>query len=479
MVNLIYDERIKEWILKNKDEIIQNWIDIAKIPAIKGEAEEGAPFGVPCFEALKACSDIFGKYNFETGLYSGNKYALAKYGEGEKTIGIFSHSDVVPVSEEDWIYTKPFEPKVIDGTLIGRGVEDNKSGVMAALCAMRIIRECDIPIKSQIVTFIGSEEETGMTDIEAFAKEQPMPDVSVIPDADFPCSIGEKGIYHLWTKCGESFSDITDFCGGEAFNIVLDKVTVQLKASSALECEISEKVKGKEQFSLEKSGDVLILKAKGVAKHACEPEGSVNAAYIAAELLSEAESLAESDRRIMADVKKILACPFGTSMDIAHDDIRFGKLTFVNGMVKMCDGKLMLSFDTRYGSTLDGSELEKKIDAEFGKLRWTVEKNSHSEGFSIPDDSLIPGALEAVYESVTGVREPAIRLGGGTYARKLKNAFSVGTFVMREDRETPFMEMPAGHGGAHQADEKIDIEGFFDAVRIITQYIINIDGIIN
>ncbi len=479
MANLSYDKKIKEWILKNKDEIIEKWIGISEIPAIKGEAEKDAPFGVPCLDALRACADMFGKADFESGLYSDNKYALAKYGSGEKTIGIFSHSDVVPANEEDWIYTKPFEPKVIEGCLIGRGVEDNKSGIMAALCAMRIIRECDIPLKSKLVTFIGSEEETGMSDIEAFVAEQPMPDVSVVPDADFPCSVGEKGIFHFWAECGENLVDIVDFNGGEAFNIVLDKVTVRLKVSETLKREFAEKLKDKDGFSLEESDNLLILTAKGVAKHACEPEGSINAAYIAAELLSGIESLSEADRKAMEDAKKILTCPFGTSMGIAHDDIRFGKLTFVNGMTKVCDGKLMLSFDTRYGSTLGGDELENRVDAAFDDLGWTVKKETHSVGFSIDDESPIPAVMETVYEGVTGLKKTAIRLGGGTYARKLENAFSVGTFTECENRERRFWEMPAGHGGAHQADEKIDIEGFFEAVRIITQYIINIDEIIN
>lgn len=479
MIDVNYDKVIKAWIEKNRDELLEDWIGIAKIPAIKSDAEGNAPFGVPCLEALRACSDMFGKYGFESALYSGNKYALAKYGDGEKTIGIFSHSDVVPANEEDWIYTKPFEPKVVDGTLIGRGVEDNKSGIMAALCAMRIIKECDIPVKSKLVTFIGSEEETGMSDIEAFAKEQPMPDVSITPDADFPCSIGEKGIYHFWAKSDAALNEIVAFKGGEAFNVVLDKVTVKMKKREALKSEILQKIEGKDAFKLEESEDLLIFTAKGLAKHACEPEGSVNAAYLAAELLSDMENLADSDRKSMKDAKKILACPFGTSMGIDHDDIRFGKLTFVNGMVKVCDGKLMLSFDTRYGSTLEGAELERRVDDAFGGLGWSVEKNSHSEGFSIPDDSPIPAALEEIYKNVTGFDQKSIRLGGGTYARKLKNAFSVGTFTMRADRENPFMEMPAGHGGAHQSDEKIDIEGFFDAVRIITQYIIAIDKTIN
>ena len=475
MADLSYDAKIKEWISNNKDEIIENWIEIAKIPAIKGEPQDGAPFGKACADALNACSEVFRKFGFDSEICSDGKYALAKHGDGEKTIGIFSHSDVVPVCEEDWIYTKPFEPKVIDGTLIGRGVEDNKSGVMAALCAMRIIKECNIPVKSKLVTFIGAEEETGMSDIEAFVNEQPMPDVSIVPDADFPCSIGEKGIYHYWAKCGKKLTQIEDFCGGEAFNIVLDKVTVKIKSTDEIKKELEEKTSQNEAFSISEANDILTLTSKGLAKHACEPEGSVNAAYLAAELLSEIESLPDSDREIMNEAKTILACPFGTSMGLDHDDIRFGKLTFVNGQAAVEDGFLKLSFDTRYGSTLAGDVLENNVTTSFGNLGWSVETNSHSEGFSIADDSPIPQALEEVFHSVTGFDQKAIRLGGGTYARKLNNAFSVGTFIMRADRKTPFMEMPAGHGGAHQADEKIDLEGFFDAVRIITQYIINID----
>lgn len=479
MLDLKYDGNIKEWIDKNREEIIRNWIDIAEIPAINSEAEPDAPFGKACLDALRACSDMFGKYGIHSELYSGNKYALATTGCGEKAIGIFSHSDVVPANEEDWIYTKPFEPKVIDGTLIGRGVEDNKSGVMAALCAMRIIRECNIPVKSRIVTFIGSQEETGMSDIKAFAEEQPMPDVSFVPDADFPCSIGEKGIFHFWAKSDAILKDIVEFRGGEAFNIVLDKVVVKLKKTDELKNEIIGKINEADQFSFDETGDMLILTAKGLAKHACEPEGSVNAAYLAAELLSDIDALADSDREVMKETKKILSCPFGTSMGVDHNDIRFGKLTFVNGMVDIEDGKVKLSFDTRYGSTLEPEILEKKVQDSFGEMNWNVEINSHSKGFSIADDSPVPAVLEGIYNAVTGYDLKAIRLGGGTYARVIDNAFSIGTFTNRADRKEPFMEMPAGHGGAHQADEKIDIEAFFDAVRILTHYIINTDGILN
>lgn len=474
MINLSYDKQINEWIDNNRDEIIRQWIEISKIPAIKGEAEEAAPFGKACADALNACAELFAHHGFDAEVYVNSGYALANFGEGEKTIGLFGHSDVVPVGD-DWIYTKPFEPVVIDGTLIGRGVEDNKSGIMAALCAMEIIREYNIPVKSRIQAFIGSEEETGMTDIESFAAEQPMPDVSLVLDAEFPCSIGEKSICHFWAKAGADAVDILDFKGGEAFNVVLDKATATIKSSAELKAELAQKIEGKEAFTLaEESGEIL-LTAKGLAKHACEPDGSVNAAKLIAELLGEVETLNAADRKIMKDINHILGCHYGTVMGLDHDDIRFGKLTFVNGMVKMCEGKVCLSFDTRYGSTLEPEELEKKAEKAFADMGWEISVDSNMKGFSIADDSPIPDRLVEIYNTVTGYETSAIRLGGGTYARKIENAFSVGTKTSRTDRKTPFMEMPAGHGGVHQSDEMIDLEAFFDAVRIITHYIINID----
>lgn len=473
MINLEYDSKIKEWIDKNRDSVIEKWINIARIPAIKGEPVEGAPFGVDCARALDACAELFRDAGFGTETYSGG-YALSGYGRGETTIGLFGHSDVVPVGD-DWIYTKPFEPKVIDNTLIGRGVEDNKSGIMASYCIMNILREYNIPLKSQVMTFIGSEEETGMTDIEAFAREQKMPDASLVLDADFPCSIGEKSIYHFYAKNTCRAEKILDFKGGEAFNIVLDKAKAVLEYSPELKNVLEEKTKDRTEFGIEYDDNTITVVAKGIAKHACEPDGGINSAYLLAELLCDVEELPETDRDIMEDVKRILSCPYGTSMGIDHDDIRFGRLTFVNGMVSMDDGKISLSFDTRYGSTLEPEVLEKRISESFGRLGWTVEPLSNMKGFSIADNSPIPDKLVGIYNAVTGFEEKAIRLGGGTYARKLKNAFSVGTKTSRADRTTPFFEMPAGHGGAHQCDEMIDLEAFFDAVRILCHYVINID----
>ncbi len=477
-MNINYDNFAKQWIEENKEDILKDWMDICRTPSIHGEASENAPFGNECAKNLKECTDLFKRRGFDGKVFEKSGYSLISFGSGNETIGLFTHSDVVPVGD-DWLYTKPFEPIIKNGALIGRGVEDNKSGIIATLCAMEIIRKYNIPLKNRLQLFIGSNEETGMEDIIAFKNEHPMPRVSLVPDADFPCSTGEKGICHFYSVSEDALSDtFLDFSGGEAFNVVLDKATVTLKHSEALEKYLKEKTPSGSAFEFMTENGAIKLRAKGVAKHACMPEGSVNAAQLLAGLLAGAEGLSSNDRKIMEAAEKILSCPFGTTLGIDFCDQLFGKLTIVNGMVDMTNGHLMLSFDMRYSSALDSDDLEARTKAAFKEFGFAVDMKENKKGFSIPDNSPIPAKLEEAYKDITDIEKKSIKLGGGTYARYIDNAFSVGTYTTTADRTTPFFEMPAGHGEAHQCDEMIDIEAFFAAVRVLIQYIIVMDDCI-
>lgn len=478
MINKTYDEKIQQWINDNKDRIISYWCDLIKIPSVKSEKAENAPFGLNCAKALSLAKDFFAVEGFTGDLYAESGYALTHYGNGEKKIGLFSHSDVVPVGG-DWIFTKPFEPVIREGSLIGRGAEDNKSGIIAALCLYEILRDCNIPLKSRLETFIGSDEECGMEDLKEYLRMQDMPDISFVPDADFPCSVGEKGIYHFWCESKNGLCDILDFAGGEAFNIVLDNVSVVLRMSDALLNELTALTENKPEFTLFSDGEKLTLKAKGIAKHASIPEGSLNAAYLAAELLSKCRSLCENDRNILSAAANILSCSFGGGIDITHEDPNFGRLTSVNGMVKVTDGKLCLSFDCRYGDTLSPETLESRSEKALNNKGFIVTYKSNSPGFAIDNNSKVPDMLEDIYEEISGERLGRVLMAGGTYARRLKNAFSIGTYVIKRDRSAPVMKMPEGHGGPHQCDERIDLEGFFEAVRILTHYVIAADELIN
>ncbi len=477
-MELIYKDKVNEWIEENKEEIIKLWIELCRTPAIEGEPAPGAPFGVECAKALRECTDAFAGRGFDAKIFEERGYSLVSYGEGENTIGLFCHSDVVPVGE-DWIFTKPFEPILKDGALIGRGVEDNKSGIMASLCLMEILRKYNIPLKSRLQLFIGSNEETGMADLHNFVEDQLMPKASIIPDAEFPCSTGEKGICHFWAKSGEKLQNVSAFYGGEAFNVVLDKATAEIKHSKDLEDEVLANAQNISNLTVSVDDEKIKIVGKGIAKHASVPEGSVNAAQLVAEFISGLDNICDSDRKLMKTVAHILSCPFGTTVGIDYEDDLFGRLTFVNGMVKVEEGCVMLSFDMRYSSLLDSDELVTKCSKAFEDLGWSINVGSNMAGFSIDPQSKVPEIFEAIYKETTGLDKKSFKLGGGTYARFLNNAFSVGTFTELAERKSPKLEMPAGHGGAHQCDEMIDLEEFFAALMILVHYVIALDEEIN
>lgn len=472
MININTDKLFKEWLSDNKDRIINKWIELARIPSIKGEAEEGAPFGKNCMKALKAAASYFDSEGITNCVYENDGYALAHFGKGNKTIGLFSHSDVVPVGD-GWLYTKPFEPIVKEGALIGRGVEDNKSGIMASLCVMEFLRDCKIPFGSHLQLFIGSDEECGMGDMNGFLKNHSMPEISIVPDADFPCSTGEKGIYHFMLRSRTAFSDIVDICGGEAYNIVLDNCRAKIKYSDELYAELSSKIRS--EFTLAKEEGSIILSAKGVAKHASIPEGSVNAAYLLFSVLSDCEALNSNDRTVLKNAAILIEDYYGSGIGVTNDDPTFGKMTCVNGMIRTEAGKLCVSFDVRYGSTLDSDYLEKISEKTVNNLGYDVISKDNRAGFEIPKDSKMPGIFEDIFAEITGERKKSVLMSGGTYARKLKNAFSIGTFYISPERTDKVLQMPDGHGGAHQCDEMIDLEGFFEGTRILLHYILACD----
>ena len=478
MINQSYNKALEKWLTDNKESILNDWIELAKIPSIKAEPIDAAPFGAECKNALTRAASYFEREGFSSIISDGNTYALCSYGKGEKKIGLFSHSDVVPVGD-GWLYTNPFEPVVIDGTLIGRGVEDNKSGIIAALCLFRFMKENSIELNNKLELFIGSDEECGMNDMKEYLSNEIMPEVSIVPDADFPCSVGEKGIYHLMSESVGAFDSIRGINGGQAYNIVLDSADAVIPFSEEILSEVKAKTTNNKavSFSVNENNEIVIT-FKGVAKHASIPEGSVNAAYLAADFLLSCSFISENDKAIFASAKELLSCYYGKSLGIEHEDPVFGKTTCVNGMCRTVDGKLRLSFDIRYGDTVNGVKLEETADRFLEKQGFKAVEKDNRPGFSIDKDSKFPSVFEDIYEGITGERLERVTMAGGTYARKLKNAFSIGTSIIRKDRETPVFQMPDGHGGAHQCDECIDIEGFFEAVKVLFNYILACDSMI-
>ena len=110
----LLEQKIDAFLQENRDNIVNDLIKMSRIPAVRGEAEEGAPFGKDVARSLEVCAQVARDMGFETTLYSDSGYAVTTFGEGEKSIGFFGHADVVPAGD-GWTMCEPFEPTVIDG----------------------------------------------------------------------------------------------------------------------------------------------------------------------------------------------------------------------------------------------------------------------------------------------------------------------------------------------------------------------------
>lgn len=471
MQTILDIEDVKAYFASHKDEMLTDLFSIVRIPSVwKPEGDKDAPYGRGCKDALVACLKLFTDAGFDGVLSEDNRYALAFYGGNRiaESVGLFAHTDVVPAGE-GWTLTDPFEPKLFDGYAIGRGIKDNKAGVILSLWILKYLREKKIPLARPITVFLGSAEEKEMTDIPCFVKKYGSPYVSLVPDSGYPISYGEKGIGRFRFVAKDAFRTALALEGGTAPNVVLGQAFATLPEDEGILAAIQAAAETHERITLLTDNGATKLRADGVAAHASAPANSINAGCLLCSLLEAVDALPEADRAVLTNAKQLLAVTDGSVADIAGTVGEFTPLTMTNGIIRTEEGRLCLTFDIRYTPHITPKELEQKMAVCAERYGFTSHVISNREGFLNPKDSPAVTAVLDTAELLSGVRPKPYLMGGGTYARCLKNAYSIGLTVPYIPN--PFVAPKPGHGGAHEADEHLAIEPFIGAVVLAAEVV--------
>ena len=210
-----------------EQEMVQDLMDLIAFPSLTDESSiaKDAPFGQPLKETLDWFLNLCGKYGFDIDNVDGYE-VVASYGKQSSSLGMLGHLDVVPVGE-GWS-KDPFKAVIENGVMFGRGTGDDKGPTIAALYAMRILKDLNLPLKHQLQLIVGVDEETGMRCMDYFTKHRPSPDFGFVPDAYFPLIYGEKGIANLLLMSPLP-TIIESFHAGERPNIVIGKANFKVK----------------------------------------------------------------------------------------------------------------------------------------------------------------------------------------------------------------------------------------------------------
>ena len=434
---------VSAYLNTHRRDMVSDLLELVRIPSVAGEKDGDLPFGKESDRALQAAAKLFNDHGFSVKLCREDGYALCVLEGAGDGIGIFAHCDVVPVNEDDWIKTKPFEPIEENGILYGRGVRDNKSGAVEALYALLALQAAGVPLKNRITIYLGGCEEAGMGDMQAFVEKERIPSVSLVPDSGFPVSIGEKGILRVTCRSRDTLCDVVKLDGGQAFNVVLDHVQVALKNG--------------ESFSVD-----------GLPSHASRPENGINAALKAAQQL--ATLVCDGDKKILSSFAHAIEDCHGGNLNIASDG-QFGKLTCANGIVHIEDGHLVFTLDIRYGIEMDGSDCVNRLRASLEALGFTMEIKENKAGFlldeSAPELQIILGVCRELFDKPDA--KPFL-MSGGTYARMLPNAYS-----MDNTPGSVVEGLPKGHGGAHQSDEAVSVEAIVKGAECLALMVARLD----
>lgn len=93
----------------------------------------------------------------------------------------------------------PVERKEVrDGVIRGRGAADDKGPLVQALLAMRTLADLHPKRTHTLRLLVGSDEESGSSDMAEYLKGHKPPDFSLVLDANFPVTVGEKAWVGYW-----------------------------------------------------------------------------------------------------------------------------------------------------------------------------------------------------------------------------------------------------------------------------------------
>ena len=293
---------------------------------------------------------------------------------------------------------------------------------MCILYALKALKDEGFVPAKKIKFIVGCNEECGWACIEHYNEVNTMPEEGFSPDGSFPVIYAEKGILHvrLHFPMGEK-PPFFFLEGGSSANMVCDECSATPRTLTLTRAR---------DLGLEIRNKKLI--AHGKSAHGSTPELGENAILPILKFFEEKSE----------QVRYIIDCVFNDKFRLTELEDETGKLTLSPDMIKYRKGEVQVICDIRYPATIPYSVIVNKL-SEMGVKYETIH---HQKPLMQDKNSELVQKLLKAYDECTGSQAEPIAIGGGTYARALKNGVAFGP------------EMDSDEPVIHQANEYITLE---------------------
>ncbi len=469
MVNKEDAKKIHNYLKINKENMLQDIQQLIRIESVYETGQAGMPFGTKTAEALSVMLKKAEEMGFITHNYD-NYAGTADFMENDYNLDILVHLDVVP-GQSEWKKTTPFQPVIIKNMLYGRGASDDKGPAVAALYAMKAVKDLKIPIQRNVRLILGTDEECGGRDLTYYYAKEREAAMTFSPDAEFPVTNTEKGIlrgiFEAEVPASWEVPGILRIHGGDAGNVIPDYATAEIVGLQ------TDEVRGFADaafietgitFRLEERTECLQIHAYGTSAHGAGPQLGNNAVTGLLCLLCRLPLSQSEGLKKLKGLYHLMPHGdyLGKAMHIDMEDELSGELT--NGITVLCyeKGKLYAAADCRIPICSMNIDLRKKIIEEAGRAGLNAEKTVVYPPHHVSGETKFIKTLLKCYENVTGKAGVCNYCCGATYVHALQNGVAFG--CIGEGTDTHM----------HGPDEFMKISDLITGAEIYAQAIISL-----
>ncbi len=407
----------------DKELVLRDLRELIAIPSFTEDPEQSK-------RALRWVLEKAESYGMTTGITREGDAGWAEIGQGDVTLGVLVHVDVVGNGDlSKWI-SPPFDLQERDGRLYGRGVEDDKGPVVLCLHAMKTVLDSGIPMKKRIRLVVGTSEEMEWTDMEHYRRDFGTPDYGFSPDASFPVYNSEHGYADVKLIFDGSMLEMLQ--AGDSPNTIPSFAALRLA--------------GGEEIA-----------AEGVSGHSSGPESADNAILKLARL---APQLPIS--RFLLDMIDGDERGVRLGLDDGNDhlgDLFVGRCVATPTILRLENGKATVNINVRHKYGVTEEDVRQAFARHSQRYGYTMEFYFGSHPLHVSPDSDFIRDMNETTEAY-GIAGGCLVAPGATYCGCMNNHVGWGPVI------------PPDEGTAHMENESLPLKDFWLAGEIYEDYLL-------